>query len=456
LIRVFAFLIPLAILVAGSVWLADRPGAVSIDWMGWRLETSVPVLLVVLAAAAVVLIVLFRLVVEIISLPGRTLYRLRQRRQRLGYQALTDGLAAAASGESRKAKKLAKRAERLLADPALTAFLAAQSAQLAGDETRARTSYEAMLARPETLALGLRGLLRQAIERRDTVAAVELAGRARMASPADPYPAEILFKLLLAQGRFREASELAREAGRSGAFTDAPRRRAIALRAQAEKASRDGDMRAARDLARRAAKLAPDFPPAAALLADFLAAAGHKRAAGKILARAWTRQPAQDLATQIRTLYPEAAPLDRYQRIERIVSGSPDNRATHLILGEAALEAELWGQARRHLLLAAAQDRPDARTFQLLARLEISEYGNRQAAAAWSEKAAGVPAALDWACASCAGRAPVWSLACPHCGEIASLERTDGEKPRPHPASVMEIPEAPEAASELAPADGNG
>ena len=38
----------------GAVWLAERPGAVTAEWRGWRLDTSVGVLLV----AVVVLILL--------------------------------------------------------------------------------------------------------------------------------------------------------------------------------------------------------------------------------------------------------------------------------------------------------------------------------------------------------------------------------------------------------------
>ena len=43
MVRVLVYLIVIAALAAGAVWLADRPGEVSILWQGYRIETSVAI-----------------------------------------------------------------------------------------------------------------------------------------------------------------------------------------------------------------------------------------------------------------------------------------------------------------------------------------------------------------------------------------------------------------------------
>ena len=48
MLRILGYIVVIALLVAGAVWLADRPGHVTIDWLGWRLEASTSVLLVAL------------------------------------------------------------------------------------------------------------------------------------------------------------------------------------------------------------------------------------------------------------------------------------------------------------------------------------------------------------------------------------------------------------------------
>ncbi|WP_242442651.1 heme biosynthesis HemY N-terminal domain-containing protein [Magnetospirillum sp. 15-1] len=67
--RLLAFLILTGVVVAGAVWLADRPGEVTIHWLGWRVDTTVPVLLAALVLLLVALSVLNRLVRTVFGAP---------------------------------------------------------------------------------------------------------------------------------------------------------------------------------------------------------------------------------------------------------------------------------------------------------------------------------------------------------------------------------------------------
>jgi HemY protein len=422
MLRILSFVIVVALVVSGAVWLADRPGAVAVDWLGWRIETSVPVLLAVLFVIAAALTIALRVVAGLLRLPRRWLAGYRAKRQRKGYQALSDGLAAAAIGHGKNAHKLAGRARKLLADPSLTAFLSAQAAQLAGDNSAAKDHFTAMLERPETAALGLRGLLTQALERGDTDTAIELAERARLLGPSDTWLADTLFKLLVKADRLREAQELVADAAKRKAFApaEATRRRALVLNERAARALAEDDQRTAIDLSTQALKADPGLTAAALRLAQLTAAANKQRRAATILEKAWTRQPAPALAQAYASLREGEEPLQRLRRLEKLVAGNPAHPESHLALAEAALEAKLWGLARKHLL-AATESRPSARPYRLLARLEQSEYNDQTAARGWLQKAAEAPADPAWVCGSCGNAAAEWSLACPKCGGVDSL-----------------------------------
>ena len=43
--RALPTLLVLALVIAGAVFIADRPGSVALVWQGWRVDTSVTVLL---------------------------------------------------------------------------------------------------------------------------------------------------------------------------------------------------------------------------------------------------------------------------------------------------------------------------------------------------------------------------------------------------------------------------
>ena len=422
MLRLISFIVTVAVLVAAAVWLADRPGAVTIEWMDWRVDTSVPILLLVIIVAVAALMVLRWALRSVTNVPTRLALRQRALRKHRGYQALAHGLAAAAAGQGKEARKHADRAERLLADPTLTAVLSAQAAQLGGDGKETQARYTALLDRPETAALGLRGLLREAIAASDTDQAIDLAMRARRLSPADPGLAETLFGLLVHAGRVREAEALVEEARKKGAMTQeiAVRRRAVLAHVRAKDAHAAGHLRDALDHARRAVKAYPGFAVAAATLALHHIAADQKRRAVKVLTEAWKRSPGPELMAAAHKLAEGEAPLAHLRQLEKITAGSPDHPETHKSLGEAALAARLWGEARRHLL-AAAQARPSQGIFRTLARLEEAEFGDKEAARGWLDKAANASVDPGWACTVCGTRAEEWMLACPSCHAIDSL-----------------------------------
>ena len=104
-------------------------------------------------------------------------------RERRGFDALSDGMVAVASGDSKAAMKKAKRAETLLNRPDLTQILAAQAAELSGDRAKTYEAYKAMLPHDRTRPVALQGLTRLKIEEGDTDTAMALAKKALALRP---------------------------------------------------------------------------------------------------------------------------------------------------------------------------------------------------------------------------------------------------------------------------------
>ena len=46
-LRILIWFVIAAAAMLGAVWLAERPGTLTAEWQGWRLDTSVGVLMVV-------------------------------------------------------------------------------------------------------------------------------------------------------------------------------------------------------------------------------------------------------------------------------------------------------------------------------------------------------------------------------------------------------------------------
>jgi HemY protein len=403
-IRLAAGLVVIAVLVGVAVFFAGHPGRVVIVWQGWQVETSVGVL----AAAAVLLALAAAALLRLLRLVGRSPRAAsRWRRER-------------------------RRADALLADPPLTLLLSAQAAQLDGDENAAKKFFTAMLDRPETEFLGLRGLINQALRAEESGKALELAERARRLRPDTRWVTQSLFDLEVRDGRWQAALDtLAQMVRRRLIPADRGRHhRGVVFYELSRAAIADGDRRRGTKLAAAAQRLAPDLPAPAAHYARLLLEAGQSGPAAKAVERAWRTAPNPELAQVYDAIHRAAPPLARLKRFERLAAQNPEARESHLALAEAALAAQLWGEVRRRLEQAMkaeptppapAGGAPTPRLCLMMARLEEVEHQDFARVREWLDRAVTAPPDPRHVCSDCGGESLEWRSRCPHCGNFDTL-----------------------------------
>ena len=453
-----------AVVVAIAAWLAGWPGRVTAELPGYRLDlgftvlewpdqyldASVGVLVLALLGFAILAALAYRFWRFLWRAPRDLNLSVKAGRRQRGYRALTQGMVAVAAGEREEAARWARKAGALLDEPPLTMLLSAQAAQLSGDEAAATRYFTAMLDNEETRFLGLRGLLTQALREGESARALELAREAHGMRPRTPWVLQSLFDLTERGGDLEAAERALRESQRAKALpkAEAERKRAVVLVERALTA-RSADTATATGHARAAHKLAPGLFPAAALLAELLLGSGAARKASKVLEDAWARAPHPDLAR----LYLEARPsddsLERLKTLGKLVARNPAHGESHLARGRAALEARLWGEARRHFEAAAGPDGldgdPREAVCRLMAELEESERGDFEAARAWLARAAAAPPDPAWVCGTCGASATSWSPRCGNCESFDALAWTA-------PPQVAALPEpAPDLTPDLTP-----
>lgn len=442
--RVLWFVIKLGLLVAVAVYLANRPGNLSLTWFGYRTDLH-PIALSLLGVLLCLGILYFigRVVARVVAVPGDISALRGQAREAKGYQALTRGLAAAAAGDAREAKRLSVMARKLLThgakEPPITRLLAAQAAQLEGDEAAAQAHFKALAETPETAIIGLRGLALGALKEGNETEARRLAERALSANPNAQWAAETALRLQAKAGRFDAADESLKSLVRAGALnaTAGQRRRAALLTEKARQALIVGGTDVSNDVAlsaaREAVKLAGDFAPARFVMARLLVRLGKRKEAMRLIEQIWDSHPHEILGEAYLAAGDNERPLDRTQRLERLQKQNPDHPESHRILAEADLAAELWGEARRHIdRLAALETQtlggPSRSTCRALAQLEERERNDQTAARRWLDAASSARPDAGWICRQCGSRGEAgpesghWQLICPHCEAIDSLE----------------------------------
>jgi HemY protein len=410
------------VVVAAAVFFADRPGRVEILWQGWQVETSVAVLAAAAILAALLAGLLFSLLSLIVDTPRRLLRARRERRRRTGYRALAQGMVAVAAGDPQEARRYAKRADLLLADPPLTLLLSAQAAQLDGDERAAKKFFTAMLERPETEFLGLRGLFNQAMREGDRSGALRLVERAMALRPRTQWVALSRFDLETREGRWEAARETLTQAAKRRLFPpeQARHHRGVILYELSRAALASGDRRRATALAGEARALTEDLATPAAHHARLLLKQRRVGRAAKAVDRAWRAAPHPDLARVYASIHEGEPPLTLVKSFERLAAQNPTARESHLVLAEAALDAHLWGEARSHLTDALATG-ATPRICQLMARLEEAEHGELGPVREWLDRAVVAMPDPRYVCASCGRESLNWRSLCPHCGAFDAL-----------------------------------
>lgn len=444
--RALPAIVVMALLIAGAMFVADRPGTVSLAWQGWRVDTSVAVLVLGVVLLAMIAAGLFHLLRLILRGPHMFARGRRERRRRRGYRALSQGMVAVAAGDPAEAKRFARQADTLLAEPPLTLLLSAQAAQLNGDEKAAQKYFTAMLDSVETEFLGLRGLIMQALKRNDEAEALRLAERAKALRPKTQWVLASLFELQARAGKWAEAEATLAIASRRKALPagDSERHRAVMLYEQSTTALAENRDRDAVRLVAKAHALAPGFVQAAARYAELLGAAGHTRHARKVIETAWEHTPHPDLATAYEALLADERPLQRLKRFETLAARKRDHIESHLALAGAALKAKLWGEARRHLGNAGGREdnlAPSPRVARLMAELEEAEHGDLPAARMWLARAT-TTSIQDpmYLCTACGGETGIWMPLCPHCRSFDSIEwRPPGRAPTPRLQAASEM-----------------
>ncbi len=444
---VWRFLL-LAALAAGFAWLADRPGTLTVRWLGREIEMTF-VAGVALAFVAVLAIWFFwSMFRRLWNSPQSVGQYWQFRKNRKGYDSLSRGIIAAGAGDATAAARHAAIAGNALADEPLVNVLAAQAAQLKGDRASVKRIFEAMTKSPDTEALGLRGLFADARQSGDAAMARTYAERALALNPRLAWASTAVLQLQSAARDFPAASTTLAQQMKSGLIAQAEgnRKQAAMLAAQAM-GLEDRDKPQALELALKAHKLDPSLVPAAAVAARVLITQASQRKAAKIIKETWTLAAHPDLAEIQANLMPGDKPEARFERVRDLITQNKDGIEGAVALARAAIKAKRW-EIAREALKPYADSRPQARICALMADIEEAN-GDKGRAREWLARALNAPRDPIWVSDGVAS--PRWTPVSPVSGEIVPCEwKAPFEMPEQFEADTQAMIAAPAAVTAIA------
>lgn len=462
LVKVLVFLAIVLGLALGAGFLMESEGGMTIA-VG---TTELPPLN---ALQSVLLIIAFAIVVWlVIKLLGLLIATLRfingdetaisryffRNRERRGFNALSDGMLALASGDGKTAMSKAAKADKLLERPELTNLLSAQAAEVAGDRPKAEAAYKKLLQDDKTRFVGVQGLLKQKLSDGDTGTALKLAEKAFSLQPKHVETQDTLLKL---QSKEEDWTGARRTMGAKLKHGILPRdvhkrRDAVLALAEAREKRADGKIEEAQALAIEANRLSPALVPAATMAAKAHMEQDKPRYATRVLKAAWEDQPHPELAAAFAAIEPEETPEDRQKRFKVLLKSNPGHAETKMLNAELALANKDYSAARSAVEDLVVTD-PSVRVLTLMAAIEKGEGAEDQVVRGWLTKALSAPRDPQWVCDNCGEVHVHWEPVCLNCDAMDSLswKRPAGaEVIAPGSATMLPLLEDDDAPTPLA------
>ena len=367
-------------------------------------------------------------------------YFARSRREK-GIEALSQGLLAVAAGEGKQAQDLANRAAKYLDDPRATRLLAAQAAEVAGDDAKAETVYREMLEDDRTRFVGVRGLMKQKLAKGDTQTALQLAQKAYALKPRHVEIQNTLLELSTKEGDWKGARGILKDKRKQGELPQDVhiRRDAVLALQEARDVLAQGSSISAREAAISAAKASPDLIPAVVLASRTYVLQKDPRNAERLLEKAWSVRPHPDLAEAYAEIVPDETPAQRLRRFEALMKKNPNDEETRLLRAELLLANEDFPGARR-ALGDLAETHPTTRSLAIMAAVERGEGSDDAAVRAWLVKAMGASRGPQWVCDKCENVMEDWAPVCSNCGGFDTLSwREPAHKRAAHSPTGTEL-----------------
>ena len=403
-VRLLSLFILIMLAASAASWLMAQPGNLSIEWLGWQMEMPSSLAVTLVVVFALILVFFDRLQRALRSMPGWLGGRWCERRDTAGHRALTLGLMAVSAGEPVEARKQAARARRLLNAPQLTALLSAQAAHLAGDHAAARRYFAALTDDQDTAFLGQIGLMRLAVDAKDSPAALMAARKALDLKPQSALAATQLLQLHADQQNWTAALDVIAivikdRKKQTGTVPELLVRQHIALYYLDGLAALETEEDTARATGQFLAALRndPAFLPAIFALTDLYLKNDSKRKAIKLLETSFALVPHTGIVDRLLALWDDNDG-NSIARLIKLIPKNPEllQQTAYHIVSDMAASKGLDGEAKR---LRALHDASMA--------------------------------AFGWQCGVCKSLHDSWHSHCPACGQFAGLKWQQPEKVTP-------------------------
>ncbi len=428
MLRNLLFIIALLMVSLAAGRIAENPGQMTMDWFGYRIETSAAFLLVGVITLSFLAWLAFKLLDILVTMPRRIGKARSSLQQEKGLAALTEAFVALGDQDMANAKKYIGQAEKFLPDPTLPRLLNLQLARQQGDEENLRLQFQALRDSEQTKPLALRGLIEEARRSDRMSEALTHAEELLKLRPKHVPTLMLVADIFSYHRRWQEALQLISSAQKRFVLGGAEARRISALiyLEQAQVMLKENNRSSALEMLKESVKKEASIPAATILLADIYLQVDKLGDAANAIRKAWAAHPHPELAKLFDKAHAGLTPQKRLKKVQEMVKPNANALESLIAVARAAIAAEEWDVARQNLKTASGQQETVA-VCKLMAELEQLSGSEPAKANYWLDRATAATPDSVWRCNSCGHQPAAWSA---HCGECTHFDSIYWQPPQ--------------------------
>ncbi len=367
-------LIQAVLLTLLAFWYQQNPGTLQIEWLGYTIEVSIAVFLILTAALVGGFYMVVRLILNIFHIPSFFRSRYAKYNQMRGVHAIEDSLIAFLAQDTHLLKKTGKYVGSFLKKSPLNFFFRGEAALLAKDFAKADALFKNLTKHESMAFAGYYGLMKSALAQNDLPKAIAYGDLSltqnQNALPVRKKIADLSLEVRQYDRALQELNYLLRLSPGSISLM---KKKSKALYFLALDFKEKTHLKEALSCVEKALKLTPDVHDLLMLYITLLREIGKERAAGKAIEKAWQIAPHKDFTPLYLDVKSSKTDLENFKAIQRLVSFAPDHPESYITLAHYAIRAQLWGPAHDALNKLIDRGIKSKAVYKLMANLEKAE-----------------------------------------------------------------------------------
>ena len=421
MIKVFLIFIFLSLTGFITIWLKQDPGNIDIEWQGWIIETSVPIIIALIGLLLFLIILSYLIIKKITSIPKTIKKSYKKNKNDKANSAIIKSFAAKYMGEIELAESFSKQAKFLNNTP-LKLLLDSEINNFYANNNDSLDSLNKMLSHPETLLLSIKKLTSTYIQNGEIKNAIKIIKMSPKSKNTPKWFFYTSLKLNIIQRNWEEVINSIKHIKKYTNINNSELKfikSRIFLFKAIEEYKNDNKKLDFNDI-NTSLKLDPSFPPAIVFKAKLLYQKNESLGL-QYIKKSWKKYAHMDIVNFLIKFYESKPKSALLTLTKNLTKTNKYNFNNYFILAQVALSSEAWMTARQALKMIPEKDWTK-NIYLMMAELEKKEHGNTNKFNYWYDKSKNAYLDYSWGCTSCSYTSTNWELICPTCSNLDSIK----------------------------------